>query len=659
MKYLKNILLIFSTLILIQCSTEDETILLNRVQESKVLFSGTPQTTSGLRVFLFNSQKKLVEEQYFNEYPSILRSPVDSFYFTFVANAMNSKDIPKLKVGETHMDSIMHYITMQNDSSYTEPGEYYLYTTPAPIELNAYSTLNVPLKRSVGLLDISFIGNSSIEAVYVNIEKPVTSINFNGNTVKQETNYSMRKRLTAGGSNKFTGNIIGFPQTDAKVSFDVIYSGGLSQNYPINEPVDIIASTMTTINTQLSSTLSSIINYTTWANNYTINYYAGFQVEVTVDAGNPDNYTGIDITLLNNTTSTTSTFTNLPLVNVNGKLMFSTAQFIGNGNYTVTAARLVDRDGTLFDPNMRGVNMAVNFNVPGRAAVFSLDGRQNEEEYYVRKVIEKMHGTATAGSIYPGTATYATRCVPSTLPTSAQGDGTVVSRWVTNSVTGGGQYYIQTQVNSGEWRVNMFSFLVNGGPFGSALVDSRFVAGGGRFPTTEFYPFLYLQAIQYAQIDLFFGNDLTWLPNIKRLNNFIINNNSITNANKYNGQFPVDLGNLDMQTFWFSYTNLTDTLPASYGNWINLTGMNIGGNAGLTGTLPSSWSNFLLLGDFRIHSNNLTGKIPESFAIYGNTNAGVNFNGNRFTCGPAAFINRYTVNVTGQQTGALQVCTYP
>lgn len=630
-------------------------------KSADVAFLNAPQVTSGLRVLIFGEDQKLVEEQRFTTYPTSLRSSVGKYYFVFIANAMNEEDIPQLQTGVTQMSDVMHVLTLAGDSlNYLSPTEYYHYFTPQAVELNSMSSLTVPLKRSVGALDIAFSvpAGSTIEEVYANVEQPVTSIDFRATKVQTATSGNIRYRLTKDTDGVYKGQFTAFPQTGATISYDVIYAQGTSQNYPLNQPVNIIASKFTRITTQFSGTLSSTINYSSWSNSYTVNYYAGFQVSVTVEGGNPTNYTGLTVKVKNTsvTPNVTTQYDSIPLVNKNGILSFNLAQFIGNGSYVLIYARLHDRDGKLADPNNRGTSLAVGFNVPGKAAAVTLDGRQNEEEYYVRKALTTMHGSLTPGSAYPGAATYLTRCVPLAVPT--QVEGTVVKQWPV-SAPGGGVYGVSTQVINGEWRVIAFNFENDYGVFASGAKDTRFQAGGGKMPIADFVPLLYFQQALFSKIELNYGNDISGFANVRMLNSLVINNDAVTTANQFSGPLPSNLGNKDMVRFEISYCRVTSTLPTSYGNWSNINIFHCMGNAGLTGSVPTEYSNYARITLFRLYGCNLSGKLPQSFDNYASMNVGINFNGNKLTCVPSGFLNRYTTNTTVQQNINIGACTYP
>lgn len=657
---MRYLLLCYLSVALFACTNDAEEVLPAGKRQVALSFTNTPQTLLGLRIFIFNEQQVLVEEQTFTTYPTSLRSSVGKFYFVFVGNAMNDSDIPSLKTGVTTMSDALHILQSASDGlNYLSPSEYFLYVTPTAIDLNSISSLSVNLKRSVGGLEFSFKPSATIKEVYANIEKPVTAINFNGTTVTTATSGSIRYRLTKNATTgNFEGQMIGFPQTNAVVSYDVIYSSGTSQTYYLGQPINILASKITRIQTQFSGTVSSTINYITWANSYTINYYAGFQVNITVQGGKPANYTSVTVTVKNTsvTPNVTTQYNNIPLVNNNGTLSFNVAQFIGNGSYILTSARLSDRDGALSDPNNLGGALALGFNVPGKAVAFTLDGRQNEEEYYVRKAIVTMHGSLTAGSAYPGTATYATRCVPTNIPT--QVEGTEVKQWPVTSPNGN-TYAIITRVISGEWRVVAFSFENDTSPFASATADTRFQAGGGKMPITDFYPFLYLETIAYAKIELKYGSDISGFSNVKRLNSLVINNSAVSLANQFSGALPTSLASKDMIRFEVSFTNMVSTLPSIYGNWTNISIMHFIGNSGLTGSIPSTYAYFPRITLLRLFVCNLSGKVPVDFNNYATMNVGINFNSNRLTCMPQAFLDRYTINVTSQQIGTIGACTYP
>lgn len=656
-----RITILFTAILALICCHQTETNTdFEPMAQTELSIMNAPQSATGMRVFIFDTNQKLVRETSYTTYPTTLRSPVGKYYFVFVANASGSNDIPTLTTGQTTMNDVLHTLSLvQHGTNYVPTSEYYLYATPTPIDLNSVVNLSVPLKRSVGALKIIFTPTASMEEVYVSIAQPVTSINFRGETVATSSTGVIRYRLTKDIDGLFKGEFSCFPQNSASISYDVIYSEGTAQNYPLNQPVDIKASVITSITTTFSGTVNSTINYSTWNNSYTINYYAGFQVNVTVQGGTAANYTGLSVTVKNIsvTPNVTTQYTNIPLVNNNGTLLFDAAKFIGNGSYVVTSARLHDRDGALDDPNARGTAIAIGFNVPGKVAAITLDGRQNEEEYFVRKVVQKMCGTATAGVAYPGAATYLTRCIPSTLPT--QIEGTEVKQWPVTA-PGGGVYGFVTRVINGEWRLVAVNFESDTSPFSNpASYDSRFLAGGGSMPVAEFVPFLYLEACTFGKLDLKYGSDISGFANIRNLNTLVINNGNITAANKLTGILPVILSTKDMIRFECSYTNIVTTFPVSYGNWANMSTFQVIGNTGLTGPLPKEYASFSRIVLMRINENNLSGKVPVEFENYASMNVGINFNTNKFTCMPPLFLQRYTTNASNQQSGPVGSCTYP
>lgn len=642
-------------LLLVSCQIEQE-IGTPDSQEIQLEYSNaTPLALGSLRVLLFDESQLLVQEQTYTTYPTTLRSPVGKYYFVFVGNAPADADVYELKTGVTRMSDFLHTLQFDaNNNYYTSASEYYLYVTPTPVELNTSTPLAVNLKRSVGMLNIQLTPSSDMKSVYVNIQNPISAIDFRGDSAAIGTGKSIRQELVLS-NGVFTGNIRCFPQKEIKLSYDVIYQQGASQNYAVQQQVNVLANQSTQVSTYFSKTVSSTVNYTSWQDSVVLNYYAGFQVQVNVQGGNPVNYTGLTVKV-KNSANVVNQYDSIPLTYQNGKLMFSVSQFIGAGNYTLVYARLHDRDGKLYDPNALGAVLNIPFVVPGKNATVVLDGRQNEEEYYIRTVMAAIHGSVAAGSVWPGTTAYTQRCVPSTLPT--QVEGFTQKQWSTPSVATGtaatNNYFIAITVTSGEWRISAVDMQCDTNPFNNAYYDNRFT--GGRVPYDLFYPFMYLKQMNFAKVNISFGSSLTPLTTIKRLNYVILNCGSIPSASKMTGTLPTVLSTIDMAHFEVNYTNITGSLPTEYGQWKNLEFLHFIGNTTLGGPMPSSYGNFPKITMIRAMENVLTGAIPSTFENYAVMNVGINLNTNYFTCSPPLFMARYNTNVISQRTNNIGAC---
>lgn len=640
--------------LLASCQTEQEATA-PESKEIQIAYSSTsPLALSSLRILLFDENQLLVQEQMYTSYPTTLRSPVGKFYFVFVGNAPEESDIYTLKTGVTRMSDYLH--TLQLDASgnyYTSAPEFYLYTTPQAVELNTSTPLTVNLKRSVGMLNIQLTPSAEMKAVYANILSPISAINFRGDSAAIGTGKSIRQELTLS-NGIFTGNIRCFPQNNIKLSYDVLYQQGAPQNYPVQQQVNVVANQSTQISTYFSKTVSSTVNYTSWQDSILLNYFAGFQVLVNVEGGNPINYTGLTVKVKNSANIITQ-YDSIPLTYQNGKLMFTVSRFIGSGNYTLVYARLHDRDGKLYDPNSRGTSLNIPFIVPGKNATVTLDGRQNEEEYHIRGVMAAIHGTVAAGSVWPGTTAYAQRCVPATLPT--QVEGFVQKQWSTPSFAIGtpntNNYFIAITVTSGEWRVTAVDMQFDTSPFPSGFADARF---GGRVPYDLFSTFMYLTQVNFAKVNISYGSDISLLVNVKRLNTIVLNCDAVATANKLTGTMPTILSKMDMVRFEVNSANITGSLPTEYGNWKNLELIHFINDTSLAGTLPSSYGNFPKITMIRIMQNALTGSIPATFENYATMNVGMNLNTNYFTCAPTKFLARYNTNVSIQRTGNINAC---
>lgn len=292
-------------LLLASCQVEQE-IGTPANKEIQLEYSNaTPLALGSLRVLLFDESQLLVQEQTYTTYPTTLRSPVGKYYFVFVGNAPADADVYELKTGVTRMSDFLHTLQFDaNNNYYTSASEYYLYVTPAPVELNTSTPLSVNLKRSVGMLNIQLTPSSDMKSVYVNIQNPISAIDFRGDSATIGTGKSIRQELVLN-NGVFTGNIRCFPQKEIKLSYDVIYQQGASQNYPVQQQVNVLANQSTQVSTYFSKTVSSTINYTSWQDSVLLNYYAGFQVQVNVQGGNPVNYTGLTVKVKNSANAVT------------------------------------------------------------------------------------------------------------------------------------------------------------------------------------------------------------------------------------------------------------------------------------------------------------------------------------------------------------------
>lgn len=658
------LLILFSVLLFVSCREEEDTPM--EKTETKVAFGFAPASLPNLvdmRVLVFDESEVLVEQQrYTTTYPTALRSPVGAHYFVFIVNAPQNVDIDTLQAGLAEMQDVLHRLYLHADSvEYEEPDEFLIYSTPSPVRLNQLPVLNVPLNRAVGKLQVALKAHTGMDEVYLDIVSPANAINFKGEpaggAVKPGTR--LRKKLTKNTiTGYYEGEIRAFPQSDVQVYFTVLYTQGPTESYHPNETLNIKAGHITRLEADFTGNATLNISYIPWDNIYSMDYFAGFQVYVTINGGNPANYTGLSVQVRNNTTGTILSGTDsIPLVYQNNKLSFKTSQFWGNGNFTLLSARLHDRDGKLYDPNNLGGALNLSFSIPGRVVQFALDGRQNEEEYHVRQVIKTLHGTLTAGSIFPGTTVYnTTRAIPLNLPT--QSEGTLIAQWSTSLGALNGNrknYNLYVIVQSGEYRLQKLDlatepYSVTG--LATGYTETRFK---GKIPVNELEPFKYLNAIDFARQDLPFGDITNWYK-VKRLNQIFINNYGSQAVNLLSGSLPTAFDRMDMQSFELFYTGLTGTLPPTYSNWTNLVSIQLRYNTTLGGTLPPSWGNFKKLTLMRFMNNNFNGQIPSAFAYYATINMAITLNSNYFTCAPKALVDKYNLNIITQLNATIGAC---
>lgn len=177
-------------------------------------------------------------------------------------------------------------------------------------------------------------------------------------------------------------------------------------------------------------------------------------IQASVNGGIPSNYTGQFSYTISKTSPNTGSYTNtVPMQVVNGKLMTKTAIQLSRGQYQLTSYQLRDAEGILPDPNSKMQPVSFTVGLTYQTVNVTLDGRQETDNALLLLTCKKLHGTATAGSIFPGTAKYNTRPLPTTFPPS--GASITNSSWYVNANNNVTMIPIR-----GEWRV--YSMIYRG-----------------------------------------------------------------------------------------------------------------------------------------------------------------------------------------------------
>lgn len=131
---------------------------------------------------------------------------------------------------------------------------------------------------------------------------------------------------------------------------------------------------------------------------------------------------------------------------VNGKLMTKTSIPLSRGVYQLSSYKLQDAEGILPDPAAKMQPVSFTVGLAYQQINVTLDGRQETDNTLLLQACTKLHGTATVGSIFPGTSKYNTRPLPATYPPT--GASITNSSWYTDV-----NNYVSLIPIRGEWRV--------------------------------------------------------------------------------------------------------------------------------------------------------------------------------------------------------------
>lgn len=172
-------------------------------------------------------------------------------------------------------------------------------------------------------------------------------------------------------------------------------------------------------------------------------------VDIVVDivGGIPSNYTTSFSYTITKTAPTTGSYTaTVPMQVVNGKLMTKTSIPLSRGVYQLSSYKLQDAEGILPDPAAKMQPVSFTVGLAYQQINVTLDGRQETDNTLLLQACTKLHGTATVGSLFPGTSKYNTRPLPATYPPT--GASITNSFWYTDV-----NNYVSLIPIRGEWRV--------------------------------------------------------------------------------------------------------------------------------------------------------------------------------------------------------------
>lgn len=596
-----------------------------------------PNTIQEVDFFLFRIpdsgsdtvlQKRMsIASQVASNLPLKVGVPMGKYVVVAVANAHGyiSATPSATKLGD---------LMMQLNTSTVAGANVY---TPAPecfwgINRNVRVGINVqtiiPMRRLVGKVVIQYIhGDTAVTAMATYIDGVPLSVNYSS----VYSGHVQVGKLSALVSHQLslTDSILTFPTKAPSILNLKVFRGAMENDYSANLDSLIRQNQVLYVTINGGEETKLNINSMSWAGDTTsilldespeaninngINDYdplpndtldmRAVDFSVIVNGGIPANYTTNFVFKLKKLLPAGSTLNKTVAMRVvDGKLKTITPVYLNHGTYEVSGYLLTDADGQLPDP--RGKSVAVSFKVALNRQVvqLELDGRQAVENAYMRLFCNALHGTGqTDGSIWPGTALYATDPIPATFPSASS--GITNSSWYT-----GVDNIVQLQPIRGEWRV--YSICYRG--FTSALNGVL---------TADFCNLLYLNSINIRNNNIT-GSLPAAISALTRLNTLSVGNNLLSgtiDVLKNNTQLIYILVN-NNQFSGSIATGLSGSMPVLVYLAIN--------NNQFTGTLASVKINIAYL---YAQNNQFSGSLPAFSNLINLVTSQIDVRYNLFSC---------------------------
>lgn len=358
-------------------------------------------------------------------------------------------------------------------------------------------------------------------------------------------------------------------------------------------------------------------------------------IQVAVNGGIPSNYTTAFSYTITKTSPNTGSYTaTVPMQVVNGTLMTKVSIPLSRGQYQLTSYQLKDAEGTLPDPNAKMQPVGFTVGLTYQTVNVTMDGRQETDNALLLLTCKKLHGTATAGSIFPGTAKYNTRPLPTTFPPS--GASITRSSWYVDA-----NNFVTLIPIRGEWRV--YSVVYRG--FTTKLTGTLPSEMGQLLQTT------YLD----LQSNTLTGPIPSTFSSLSLLATLNLAKNSLSGTIDYLGPLT-KLTRLSLENNTFNGSMQTG-LNGSRSTiaYLSVNNNNFSGDLNL---IFNSVSNTLWVNYIFIQSNHFTGKLPAFNTGVGNIAAQCDFRYNDFDCLPSAMpagILQYRAN---PQNSGTVTCRY-
>lgn len=588
--------------------------------------------------------------------------------YTIAALANTDSRVASLAVGVTRIADVMLTLTEHATltGNYTQPTPWF-WGVNKQVRVGTDPTAIVEMKRLIGKAIITYIhADPSLTGIKMSVDGVARQAFLNGrfNSIANQ-GISVIKEIQTISGKATVDSLILLPTVNAQsnvkleitrtnngtpetYSYSSALSAPIKSNYITNIQINGGEQNSVTVTELPWDTGSSVImldespsadiglglgDFTLVENDTT--KLQSIDIQVNVNGGVLANYTGLFNYTLSKTSPNTGSYTSsVPMQVVNGKLMTQTAIQLSRGQYQLTSYQLRDTEGVLPDPN--GKMQTVNFTVglTYQTVNVTLDGRQETDNALLLLACKKLHGTATAGSIFPGTAKYNARPLPTTFPPS--GASITNSSWYVDT-----NNYITMIPIRGEWRV--YSIVYRG--FTTKLTGTLPSEVGQLLQTT------YLD----LQSNTLTGTLPSTFSNLTLLTTLNLSKNSLSGTIDYLGPLT-RMTRLSLENNSFSGSMQTGLNGGKFSIlYLSVNNNNFSGDLNLifNTTFANLWTNYVF-----IQNNHFSGKLPAFNTGVGNIAAQCDFRYNDFDCLPTAMpAGILTYRANPQNTGTVS-CRY-
>lgn len=577
--------------------------------------------------------------------PVTLTLPPGNYAIGALANA--DTRFASLTPGVTRISDAMLAIT----ESASLPGHYdgagpWFWGINKTIQVGTDLTATIAMKRLIGKAIITYIhADPSLTGLRMSVDGVARQAFLNGrfNTI-QGQGVTVTKAVQAISGKVTTDSLILLPtvDTDSHVTLEIsrtnngtpetfsyssILSAPIKSNYITNIQINGGEQNSVSVTESPWDTNSSIVmldespsaDIGLGLGDFTLveNDTTGLQsvdILVNIVGGIPSNYTTSFSYTITKTAPTTGSYSaTVPMQVVGGKLMTKTSIPLSRGVYQLTSYKLQDAEGTLPDPGAKMQSVSFTVGLAYQKVNVTLDGRQETDNTLLLQACTKLHGTATVGSIFPGTSKYNTRPLPTTYPSA--GTSITNSSWYTDV-----NNYVSLIPIRGEWRV--YSLIYRG--FATKLTGTLPSELGLLLQTT------YID----LQSNILKGGIPSTFSNLSILNTLILTKNSLSGNIDYLGPLT-KITRLSLENNSFSGSMQTGLNGCkALLTYFSVNNNNFSGDLNLIFNTASGslYTSFIF-----IQNNHFTGKLPPFNIGIGNIPAQCDYRYNDFDCLPTAF----------------------